>query len=102
MSVIINTAAPEALLKKIKKAIDDRIVETWEYDKDGDFTHTPTQRKNKAWLRPSVQSNVLRFELLPPQNTTPTKEVIGVYHGRFIEMLIAHFGNDFTRASAPQ
>ena len=41
MAVIVKTGDPAGLLKKIKKAIDDKHIETWSYDSDGDFTHTP-------------------------------------------------------------
>jgi hypothetical protein len=29
-----------------------------------------------------------------------TKTIYGVYHGRFIEMLLTHFDNEFSAASA--
>jgi hypothetical protein len=43
MAVIIPTSKPNALVAAIKKAIDDKKIDTWEYDKDGDFTHKPEQ-----------------------------------------------------------
>ncbi|MCX6168663.1 MAG: hypothetical protein NTX65_04965 [Ignavibacteriales bacterium] len=100
MALLISTSTPENLLKLIKKTIDDKAVDTWTYDKDGDFTHTPPQWKNKAWLRPSIQSNILKFIIVSPENVILTKEVIGVYHGRFIEMLLVHFDEKFTLVSA--
>ena len=54
MAIIIKTNNPSGLLKAIYKAIDDKEIETWIYDADKDFTHTPDQWKNKAWLRPKV------------------------------------------------
>jgi hypothetical protein len=84
---------------RIKKLIDQGHITTWAYDKDGDFTHTPPQWKNKAWLRPEEQSDKLRLTILAPQSGV-TREIFAVYHGRFIEMLIAHVPDDFTSANA--
>jgi hypothetical protein len=100
MALTAATSKPDALLAAIKKAIDDKKVETWAYDKDGDLTHTPDQWKNKAWFRPSVEQGRLRFGLLGPKNSVMSKLVYGVYHGRFIEMLLTHFDTSFTSATA--
>lgn len=96
----VNTAQPTALLASIKRAIDARQVETWSYDSDGDFTHTPAQWTKKAWLRPTVLSGCLVLNILNPKGITLSKEIYGVYHGRFIEMLLAHFDDDFGDAQA--
>jgi hypothetical protein len=100
MAIIVKTSSPSGLLKLIRKAIDDKKVETWSYDSDGDFNHTPNQWKGKAWLRPKTYVGELRFGILGPQNTTMSKTIYGVYHGRFIEMLLTHFDVDFTLANA--
>jgi hypothetical protein len=100
MAISIRTATPKALLASIKKAIDDGHVETWSYDEDGDFTHSVPQWQNKAWLRPKVEPGMLRLGLLGRRNVEMTYEVYGVYHGRFIEMVITHFDDKFTTASA--
>lgn len=100
MSVTVFTSKPNALLTAIKKAIDDNKVETWAYDQDGDFTHSPDQWRQKAWFRPAVQQGMLVFGLLGPTDVTMTKTIYGVYHGRFIEMLLAHFDADFGNVSA--
>ncbi len=100
MAIVINTSNPAALLAAIKKAIDEKQVETWGNDADGDFTHIPDQWKYQAWFRPVVASGVLTFGLLGKKDVTMTKTIYGVYHGRFIEMLLTHFDNDFSAASA--
>jgi hypothetical protein len=69
------------------------------YDRDGDFTHTPDQWKGKAWLRPYVQQGVLLFGLIGQQGVPMTKGIYGVYHGRFVEMLLTHFDTVFTGAT---
>jgi hypothetical protein len=101
MALYIRTTTPDALLKLIKKAIDDKEIDTWEYDKDGDFTHTPTQWRGKAWLRPHIKPNILQFNVIQTKNVTLTNEIKGVYHGRFIEMLLVHFEAKFSNVSAP-
>jgi hypothetical protein len=100
MSLKIDTAAPQALLAAVRDAIDKGHVRTWSYDADGDFTHTAEQWKNKAWLRPSVQPGMLELNIVAPQGQAITYEVNAIYHGRFIEMLLAHFGNRFSVAKA--
>jgi hypothetical protein len=100
MAIFVATGNPTGLLQQIRSAIDSGAVETWKYDKDGDFTHSPPQWKNKAWLRPSLSPGLLRLGILGQENTTLSKEVYAVYHGRFIEMLLAHFDDSFSRAEA--
>src|SRR5437870_2357406 len=88
MAVIVHTSVPSTLLKNIKKAIDEDHIETWAYDENGDFTHTAQQWENRAWLRPTVASGALLLGLLGQQNEDVTTVIYGVYHGRFIEMLL--------------
>jgi hypothetical protein len=96
----VSTYSPNSLLAKIKRAIDDRKVVTWAYDADGDFFHTPEQWRKHAWLRPGIQSGALNLSIVKNTRIPLTKEVYGVYHGRFLEMLLAHFRAVFLRASA--
>jgi hypothetical protein len=100
VAIIVNTTSPSDLLKKIKEAIDGGKVRSWSYDKDGDFTHDSEQWKNKAWLTPKVYNGELRFGILKQQNVNLSKQVYGLYHGRFIDMLLTHFDDCFTTALA--
>lgn len=100
MAIRITAYQPASLLASIKKAIDGRQIETWSYDSDGDFTHTPPQWANKAWLRPAVVSGALVLSILNQRGTNLSKEIYGVYHGRFIEMLLTHFDDKFVDAQA--
>ncbi len=100
MAIHISTGQAGSLLAAIKKAIDERKVETWSYDSDGDFTHTPPQWSKKAWLRPTVLSSGLALNILNPRGVNLSKEIYGVYHGRFIEMMLAHFDDKFVDARA--
>jgi hypothetical protein len=82
------------------EAIDEDRVRTWSYDGDGDFTHTAEQWKNKAWLRPREEDDRLILNVLAARGQPLSKLLYGIYHGRFIEMLLTHFDEKFTRTSA--
>lgn len=100
MSLRLATSQPKSLLSAIKLAIDKKHVTTWSYDMDGDFTHTPDQWKNKAWLRPHILNGELLLTTLPPKGVALTWEVYAVYTGRFAEMAIAHVHDLFSNARA--
>ena len=100
MTIVVNVGNPSALLANIKKAIDSKHIVTWSYDSDGDFTHTPDQWFRKAWLRPQLAYGELQFGILGPRGIGVSKLIYGVYHGRFIEMLLTHFDEQFATASA--
>ena len=100
MAVLLTTNHPEELLKKIKEKIDSDGIDTWSYDEIGDFTHTPGQWKEKAWLRPKPQQGALAFGLMGQKEIAMTKQIYGLYHGRFIDMLLTHFDEDFSLAQA--
>ena len=98
MALTVKTKNAKALLSAIKKAIDDKTIDTWTYDSDGDFTHSPEQWKNKAWFKPAtiLKPDELRFGLYGQNEINTTVLVYAVYHGRFAEMLLNHFDKDIT------
>ncbi|MHB1528617.1 MAG: hypothetical protein ACYCXT_04160 [Acidiferrobacteraceae bacterium] len=101
MAIYFITETPKKLLAAYKKAIDDGHVSTWAYDTDGDFTHTADQWNRKAWLRPRVQDGkVLTLNILGPKDATLSTTVYAVYHGRFIESMLAHCDKLFREARA--
>lgn len=100
MAIIVNTGDPQTLLKCIKKGIDDGVVKSWSYDDDGDFTHDSKQWNEKAWLRPKLYSSELRFGIIPPKDTEIIRQIYGIYHGRFIDMLLTHFNEHFIYVTA--
>jgi hypothetical protein len=85
------SATPESLLESLKQKVRVGDIETWSIDSDGDFTHTPQQWKDQAYLRPRIVNGVLQFFLIGRKSVKMSKEVYGVYHGRFSEMLLTHF-----------
>ena len=100
MAITILTDKPAALLANITKQIEEKKIKTWSIYKNEYFTHTPPQWINKAWLRPRILEEKLIFNIVPPQKTTLSSEIYAVYHGRFIEMLLAHVDSQFRSASA--
>jgi hypothetical protein len=100
MAVTFETSDPRKLLALFKKAIDDRHVVTWSYDSDGDFTHTPDQWRNQAWLRPVIYDGQLTLNFLRNKNVEVTKALYGVYEGRFVESMLTHCDTLFTRSVA--
>lgn len=98
--ITVSTDNPNNLVASIKLAIDKGHVTTWSYDADGDFTHTPAQWSGKAWLRPSAMVGALLLGIVGQKDTPLSTEYYAVYHGRFIEMLAAHFDTLFTTAGA--
>ena len=100
MALYFDTNDPQRLLDEFKKAINEGEITTWSYDKDDDFTHTPEQWKNKAWLRPKIESGKLVFYILSPKNTNITSLVYAVYHGRFVESMLLHCDNLFSDGKA--
>lgn len=100
MAIHFQTNDPSKLLSSFKESIDKGRVVTWIYDKDGDFTHATEQWKKVAWLRPAIKNNELVFSLVKPQNKNITTEVYAIYHGRFIESMLAHCDTLFNQAYA--
>lgn len=96
MSIQFLTDNPRTLLAKFKKKIDDGNIDTWEYDKEGDFTHTPNQWIHRAWLRPALESDRLTLHILNSKKYAFTWATYGVYHGRFVESMLTHCHNLFT------
>jgi len=102
MSIKFITSTPNNLLSTFKKAIDNKEVVTWAYDGAGDFTHVTesNQWKNKAWLRPKIETGQLVFGIVKSKSVTLTYEIYSVYHGRFIESMISHCNKLFTSGTA--
>jgi hypothetical protein len=102
MAVVLLTTDSRALLTQVRALVTQCHIATWSYDADGDFTHTAAggQWKNKAWLRPRILSDRLTMNIIRPETGSVTREVYAVYHGRFLEMAIAHVPRLFTAGSA--
>jgi hypothetical protein len=100
MAVRVFTGNPKSLMLLIKEAITNEKVQTWTLDSDGDLTHSPEQWKDRAWFRPKLFDDRIVFHILGPTSKVLTRTDYAVFHGRLIEMLLTHFDEKFTRATA--
>ena len=100
MAIRVFCDEPRTLLAEIKAAIENERVTTWKVDSDGDFTHDADQWRNRAWLRPRIFEDRILFNIVGATNRKLSRATYGVYHGRFIEMLLNHFDKKFDRVTA--
>lgn len=100
MALYFFSDAPGLLLSAFKAAVDVGRVATWSYDDDGDFTHDTHQWSNLAWLRPRVRERCLYLHILAPTDRPVSKGTYGVYHGRFVESMLTHCDDLFSRVRA--
>jgi hypothetical protein len=98
--VSFSTAIPSQFLLNVKAAISSGRIVTWAHDSDGDFTHTPPQWIYRAWLRPHIENGNLRFTIIGRNDTVLSKEIYAIYHGRFLEMMLAHFDEKFSASTS--
>ena len=105
MAVSFVTDKPWALLNQFFARIDQEEVKgkvtTWKQHKDAiHFTHTSTDWREKAFLRPKVEKDRLVFNIIKPERVAVTWIVYAYYHGHLIETFVNHFHEDFTEAIA--
>lgn len=100
MAIYFITSDPNKLLATFKKKIDEKAIVTWSYDADGDFTHTAEQWNRKAWLRPRILSGKLALYTISPKAGNITTVIYSIYHGRFIESMLAHCDSLFSQGYA--
>lgn len=93
MALIIRTDKPLFIINSIKQMIDNRIVDTWQYDEDGDFTLSDEWR-NKAWFSTVHNDNTLIFFLIGRNNVPMGYSEYSVYHGRLVELILNIFSNN--------
>jgi len=96
--ITVNANRPSELLSAVKSGIKNGEIDTWQVTERGYFTHTPAsgQWRNRAWFKPVVEDSFVRFNIIRPQGGSVGKETYAVYHGRFSEMLLAHFDTQIT------
>jgi len=102
VALLLFTADSHTLLSRIRTLIAEGHIDTWSCDAELDFTHTAAggQWKNKAWMRPRTLSDRLTMNIVRPKDGSVGREVYAIYHGRFLEMAIAHVPKLFTLGSA--
>jgi hypothetical protein len=106
MALFVETPDRANLLALIYEAIGKKNqkggVATWETDSRNYFTHTPAdgQWKGEAYFQPVLpkdEPNILKFCIIKPSAENISVRVYSIYHGRFAEMLLAHFDKEFTK-----
>lgn len=100
MALYFEADDPRKLLGEFCKAIKEGKIVTWSRDDDGDFTHTPIQWRNKAWLRPKIEDGQLSLYIVSPKNTALSSLAYAIYHGRFLESMLVHCDQFFTTSTA--
>jgi len=99
MAVIVYTDNPRRLLNAVYEEINDYEIETWKCDKDGDLTHTSSQWKYLAWMRPRIRKSKIIFNIVEGDDIV-SRRIYGIYHGRLIEMLLTYFDTEIERLHA--
>jgi hypothetical protein len=100
MAIRILSDDPAGLLNAIKIGIEQGHVKTWTCDADGDFTHSIPQWNGQAWLRPTPKDTYLLLNILNRTGADLSTELYAIFHGRFIEMVLAHFDDRFSKAES--
>lgn len=91
MSIYVKCSNPRKLIDEINEKIEDSSIDTWSVDKDGDYTHIAEQWKNHAWIHPIIETERVVFAIWGRVNENLSVVDYAIYHGRFVEMLLAHF-----------
>lgn len=94
MAIIIQTQNPNQLINSLNKAIMSRSIITWTVDNIGDYTISRDQWRYLAWMRAYIDGNRLIFGIIQSRKFPMTRELYGVYHGRFVATLLSSFDTD--------
>ncbi|MBN3797941.1 hypothetical protein [Burkholderia sp. Ac-20392] len=100
MAIFVTTQTPKKLLSAIKQAISEEHVTTWSRHGEDHFTHSAEQWARRAWFKARIEEKRIVFNIVPPKGKIVSRATYGIYHGRFIEMLLNHFDEQFESASA--
>lgn len=88
MAVHFMTDAAQALLTAFDKAIAAApaagSITTWEKTPAG-YTHKATNWAKKAYFKPVVETDRLKFNIIKPDNAPIDSLVYSYYHGHLIE-----------------
>lgn len=93
MAIYIHTDDPQWLHQRLTKSICNREIITWDVDKDGDYTIDRDQWRFKAWFRATERQDQLVFGIVQSRKYVMTNELYGVYHGRLVLTILAHFSD---------
>ncbi len=97
MSIFVSTKEPNRLVEKIRSDIELKKIDTWSVDSDGDFTHSAEQWRYRAWLRAKIEEGRVVFFIICRKDRNLSVLDYGIYHGRFVEMLLNHYDKECTK-----
>ncbi|GLQ99057.1 hypothetical protein [Dyella mobilis] len=104
MAVYFHTKKAQMLLDAFNTRIDQHEakgkITTWRRLKLDYYTHVAQQWAGKAFFRATVDDELLRFNIIKPENASIPADVYAYYHGHLIETFINHFAHDFESATA--
>ncbi|WP_304952284.1 hypothetical protein [uncultured Alistipes sp.] len=99
MEIKIYTPRGKNLIQKIFEHVENDNARTWEIRKCQNglrLTHSPQQWKDKALLNLTATDTHVIVEIRHWKNQpVPSDSDKAIYIGRFIEMLLEDFKNDF-------
>ncbi|MEO7214957.1 hypothetical protein [Mucilaginibacter sp.] len=99
MKITIPTTTGAALKKKIFDHVKDETLKTWEITKGESgteyLTHSPEQWADRAIMKFNVEKDVLEIIASKWKSNDVDKAANGYYIGRFTEILLVHFSDDF-------
>lgn len=91
MSIYARTINPRELVSSIKEKISDGLIDSWEIDSDGDFTHKSEQWRYRAWLHPYIEEGRIVFAIWGRKSFNMSVDEYATYHGMFVRMLLKYF-----------
>ena len=105
--ISVFTKQGVSLMHAIRKAIEEKKVQTWRFDANNEFlTHDTASKQwdGKAWLKPEIKADALLFGICysykDGKKLPFPREIYAIFHGRFIEMLLEHFPTYFDKVVA--
>lgn len=102
MKIIAYTAKPKTLFKSINDAIENDELKTWEIKRNDKkeilYNHTPDQWSDRVLIKPTSHDEGLLFQTSWwSKNDEPDEATKGYIIGRFVEILMVHFREHFTK-----
>jgi hypothetical protein len=95
MALVVETRDAADLLSAIDRLIEDGTIRSWVRDGAGCFRHAVEPWANRARLRARPIEEGLHVTIQGSPSGL-SQEALGVYFGRFAEMVLTHFGERCT------
>jgi hypothetical protein len=99
VKITIPTTTGATLKKKIFDAVEDQTLKTWEVRIATNdikvLTHKPDQWYDRTLLRFTVKKDALVIDTTKWKGKEADEAANGYFIGRFTEILLVHFSDDF-------